>query len=54
MGSNPLCNLRDCSSNIHKSKSTLNEDYEPLSFVNIGASLAKIYDSLSKHLKLKV
>ena len=36
-----------------KSKSTLNEDYEPLSFANIGASLRKIYDSFIEAFKIK-
>lgn len=36
-----------------KSKSTLNEDYEPLSITNIGASLRKIYDSFIEAFKIK-
>ena len=36
-----------------KSKSTLNEDYEPLSIANIGASLRKIYDSFIEAFKIK-
>ena len=36
-----------------KSKSTLNEDYEPLSITNIGASLGKIYDSFIEAFKIK-
>ena len=36
-----------------KSKSTLNEDYEPLSIANIGASLGKIYDSFIEAFKIK-
>jgi GPH family glycoside/pentoside/hexuronide:cation symporter len=36
-----------------KSKSTLNEDYEPLSIANIGASFVKIYDSFIEAFKIK-
>ncbi|MCH1471051.1 MAG: MFS transporter, partial [Flavobacteriaceae bacterium] len=36
-----------------KSKSTLNEDYEPLSIANIGASLGTIYDSFIEAFKIK-
>lgn len=36
-----------------KSKSTLNEDYEPLSIANIGASLRKIYYSFIEAFKIK-
>ena len=36
-----------------KSKSTLNEDYEPLNIANIGASLGKIYDSFIEAFKIK-
>ena len=36
-----------------KSKSTLNEDYEPLSIATIGASLGKIYDSFIEAFKIK-
>jgi GPH family glycoside/pentoside/hexuronide:cation symporter len=35
-----------------KSKSTLNENYEPLSIANIGASLRKIYDSFIEAFKI--
>lgn len=36
-----------------KSKSTLNEDYEPLNMANIGSSLTKIYDSFVEAFKIK-
>jgi len=35
-----------------KSKSTLNENYEPLSIANIGANLRKIYDSFIEAFKI--
>lgn len=37
-----------------KSKSTLNENYEPLNTSNIGNSLVKIYDSFKEAFKIKV
>jgi GPH family glycoside/pentoside/hexuronide:cation symporter len=36
-----------------ESKSTLNEDYEPLNFANIGNSLKKIFESFSEAFKIK-
>ena len=36
-----------------KSKSTLEEDYEPLNSVNIGSSLIKIYQSFGEAFKIK-